>query len=320
MPAKIVFLAYPGFDLLDVTGPASVFAEAGVVLGTPAYEVIVASPQGGPVLSNAGIALHSEALTSRRTAGAHTLLVSGAKAQALGELMACEPACRWLTRRAATATRFGSVCSGAFVLAALGLLDGRRVATHWSVCELLSRRYPALSVDGDALYVNDGVLWTSAGVTSGIDMALAMVEADHGAGCASAIARHLVLYARRPGYQSQFSALLNEQGKADAPFAELVAWMHTHLRADLGVPALAARMALSERTFYRRFSDATHQTPAQFVESLRLDAARSLMPGGLSLKAIASKVGLQSASRLSAAFTRRFGIAPALFRRMHAGA
>jgi len=318
MPKKIVFLAYPGFDLLDVTGPASVFSEAGVVLASPAYDVVVASPGGGLVSSNAGIAIQSEALASRRAGGAHTLLVSGAKSQGLSEVMACESTGRWLKRRAASAQRFGSVCSGVFVLAALGLLDGARVATHWSVCELLARRYPALSVDGNALYVNDGRLWTSAGVTSGIDMALAMVEADHGPAVAAAIARHLVLYARRPGYQSQFSALLNEQVRADAPFAELIAWMHTHLRADLGVPALAARMSLSERTFYRRFSEATGQTPAQFVESLRLDAARALMSGTLSLKAIAAKVGLQSAARLSVAFTRRFGMAPALFRRMHA--
>lgn len=320
MSAKIVFLVYPGFDLLDVTGPASVFAEADLFLGKPAYEVVLVSPQGGLVLSNAGIALDSEVLTSRRAAGAHTLLVSGAKAHALSEVTASEPVRRWLARRAVAATRFGSVCSGAFVLAALGLLDGRRVATHWSVCELLSRRYPALSVDGDALYVNDGKLWTSAGVTSGIDMALAMVEADHGVEVTAAVARHLVLYARRPGYQSQFSAMLVAQGKADAPFAELIAWMQTRLHGDLGVPELAAQMALSERTFYRRFSDSTGQTPAQFVESLRLDAARALMHSDLSLKAIASEVGLQTASRLSTAFTRRFGIAPALFRQMHAGA
>jgi transcriptional regulator GlxA family with amidase domain len=314
---KIVFLAYTGFDLLDVAGPASVFTEANIVLGKPAYDVVVVSPDGGKIASNGGLEMHGYALSSPRARGAHTVLVSGAQAGGLRHVLASESACRWIRKSAHAATRFGSVCAGAFVLAALGLLDDKRVTTHWSVCDRLAQRYPRLTVDQDALYVNDGKLWTSAGVTAGIDMALAMVEADHGVEVASDIARQLVLYARRPGYQTQFSPLLQDQLRADSPFASLMAWMQVNLKENLSVPVLAERVALSERTFYRKFSDAIGQSPAQYVESLRLDAARSLMKSDLSLKEIAAKTGMQSATRLSLAFTRRFGMAPSLFRSIH---
>jgi len=224
---------------------------------------------------------------------------------------------RWLRRVAPRTRRYGSVCTGAFVLAAAGLLDGKRVATHWASCARLAERHPALSVDADALYVVDGKVWTSAGVTTGIDMALALVEADLGAATANLIARHFVLYARRPGYQSQFSPLLEAQREAAAPFADLVEWMQAHLDGALDVPALARRAGLTERSFYRKFTEATGKTPAHFVERLRLEAARTLLAKGLPLKTIACKVGLGSSARLGQAFERRFGLAPSLFREMH---
>jgi transcriptional regulator GlxA family with amidase domain len=172
-------------------------------------------------------------------------------------------------------------------------------------------------VDADALYVVDGKVWTSAGVTTGIDMALALVEADLGVATANLIARHFVLYARRPGYQSQFSPLLQAQTAAEASFAGLIDWMQDNLDQPLDVPALAARAGLSERSFYRKFTEATGKTPAHFVEGLRLDAARTLLARGLPLKAIAAKIGLRSSARLGQAFERRFGMAPSLFREMH---
>ena len=227
---------------------------------------------------------------------------------------------RWLCKVAPRAKRYGSVCTGAFVLAAAGLLDGKRVATHWASCDRLADGFPALNVDADSLYVVDGKVWTSAGVTTGIDMALALVEADLGAATANLIARHFVLYARRPGYQSQFSPLLQAQTAAEAPFAALIDWMQENLDQPLDVPALAARAGLSERSFYRKFTEATGKTPAHFVEGLRLDAARTLLAQGLPLKAIAGKVGLSSPARLGQAFERRFGMAPSLFREMHRGA
>jgi transcriptional regulator GlxA family with amidase domain len=312
---RLFILAYEGCQLLDVTGAASVFGAANEDRAQPFYEVTIVSPDGGAVQSNCGVALQSRKIGGQPD----TLLVAGGSA-GLRTVMAREDVRRWLRKAAPAARRFGSVCTGAFVLAAAGLLDGKRVATHWASCARLADRFPALLVDSEALYVVDGKVWTSAGVTTGIDMALAMVEADLGATTANLIARHFVLYARRPGYQSQFSPMLQAQATADAPFAALIDWMQDHLDRDLDVPTLARHAGFSERSFYRKFTDATGKTPAHFVEDLRLDVARTLLGKDLSLKAIAGRVGLKSSVRLGQAFERRFGMAPALFREMHRGA
>ena len=308
---RIALLAYEGCQLLDVTGPAAVFGAANEGREGPAYDVQIVSPDGGAVTSNCGVAL-----MSRRIGGRYdTLLVAGGS-RGLKAVMAREDVRRWLRTETPKTRRFGSVCTGVFVLAAAGLLDGKRVATHWVSCARLAEKFPALTVDADSLYVVDGKIWTSAGVTTGIDMALALVEADLGAAAANLIARHFVLYARRPGYQ--FSPLLQVQTEVDAPFARLIDWMQTHLDEPLDVPALAARAGLSERSFYRKFVEATGKTPAHFVEGLRLDAARTLLAKGLPLKTIAGRVGLRTSARLGQAFERRFGMAPSLFREMHA--
>jgi len=310
---RIALLAYEGCQLLDVTGPAAVFGAANEGRERPVYELDIVAPDGGLVTSNCGVALMSHRIGGRYD----TVLVAGGS-RGLKAVMAREDVRRWLRRVTPQTRRFGSVCTGAFVLAAAGLLDGKRVATHWASCARLAEKFPALTVDADALYVVDGKVWTSAGVTTGIDMALALVEADLGAATANLIARHFVLYARRPGYQSQFSPLLQVQTEADAPFARLIDWMQAHLDEPLDVPALAARAGLSERSFYRKFVEATGRTPAHFVEGLRLDAARTLLAKGLPLKTIANRVGLRSSARLGQAFERRFGLAPSLFREMHA--
>jgi transcriptional regulator GlxA family with amidase domain len=312
---RVFILAYEGCQLLDVTGPAAVFGAANEAAERPVYDLRIVSPDGGAVASNAGVALQS-----RRIGGQpDTLLVAGGSL-GLKKVMAREDVRRWLCKVAPRARRYGSVCTGAFVLAAAGLLDGKRVATHWASCDRLADGFPNLTVDADSLYVVDGKVWTSAGVTTGIDMALALVEADLGAAAANLIARHFVLYARRPGYQSQFSPLLQAQTAAEAPFAALIDFMQAHLDQPLDVPALAARAGLSERSFYRKFTEATCKTPAHFVEGLRLDAARTLLAKGLPIKAIADKVGLSSPGRLGQAFERRFGMAPSLFREMHRAA
>ncbi len=311
-PHRIVILAYEGCQLLDVTGPAAVFGAANEGRQPPVYDVRIVSPDGGAVVSNCGVAVMTDAIGG----GADTLLVAGGS-RGLRAATARDDLRTWLRRVAPRAKRFGSVCTGAFVLAAAGLLDGRRIATHWASCARLADQFPTLTVDADALYVVDGKVWTSAGVTTGIDMALAMVEADLGAATANLIARHFVLYARRPGYQSQFSPLLQAQTHADARFATLIDWMQAHLDGKLDVPALASRAGLSERSFYRKFTEATGKTPAHFVEDLRLDAARALLGKGLPLKSIAARVGLRSSARLGQAFERRFGMAPSLFREMH---
>jgi transcriptional regulator GlxA family with amidase domain len=318
---RIAFVVYPGFELLDASGPASVFNGANQLLredGRPAaYEVEMVSPEGGPVTSSSGIAVETRGLRSLSGNPPDTLLVAGAEKAPLLRAMADTRLLDELPRLVGRARRFGSVCTGAFVLAACGLLHGRRVATHWDACRALAQAYPALDVDPDSLFRADGRLWTSAGVTAGIDMALAMVARDLGAAIAGQVAKRLVLYARRPGYQSQFSPVLQAQAKADSPFGALVEWIHANLDAALDVPVLAERAGLTERTFHRRFLAATGQTPARFVELARLDAARMLLSRGMSLKAVAARVGLFPVSRFTRAFERRFGVNPRLYRDMH---
>ncbi len=310
---RIFILAHEGCQVLDVTGPAAVFAAANERRAQPFYDVRIVSPEGGAVKTNLGVTLMSEKIGGQPD----TLLVAGGTT-GLSPVVLREDVRQWLRKAAARAERYGSVCTGAFVLAAAGLLDGKRVATHWAACDLLARDFPAITVDPESLYVTDGKVWTSAGVSTGIDMALALVEADLGAPAANLIARYFVLYARRPGYQSQFSLVLGAQTRVDAPFSDLIGWMQGHLTATLDVPALALRAGLSERSFYRKFTETTGKTPAHFVEALRLDAARALLDKGLPLKSIATKVGLKSSARLGQAFERRFGMAPRLFREMHA--
>lgn len=320
---RVAFLVYPGFELLDVSGPAAVFTGANRALGQhgrPAvYAVVLVSAAGGTVESSSGIAVETRPVTEVRSGEVQTMLVAGAEREPLLAAVA-DPVLRAaLPGLTARAERFGSVCSGGFMLAALGLLDGCRVATHWDSCAPLAKAFPAVTVDPDALYVVDGRLWTSAGVTTGIDMALAMIARDLDAAIAGEVAKRLILYARRPGYQSQFSPVLQAQVRGESPFADLIGWIEANLDAPLDVPSLASRAGLSERTFHRRFVAATGQTPARFVETARLDAARMLLSRGLSLKSVAAQVGLFPATRLSDAFERRFGVAPRLFRDMHAG-
>lgn len=320
---RVAFIVYPGFELLDPAGPASVYSSANRALqqqGRPGhYNVELLSAQGGTVESSSGVGVETRSTAGFGPGDAFTLLIAGAERKPLLAAVA-DPALRAaIPGLAAKAERFGSVCSGGFLLASLGLLDGHRVATHWDSCRPLAATFPKVIVDPDALYVVDGRLWTSAGVTTGIDMALAMIASDLDAAVAGEVAKRLILYARRPGYQSQFSPVLQAQVKGDSPFADLIGWIQANLDAPLDVPSLAERAGLTERTFHRKFAASTGQTPARFVETARLDAARMLLSHGLSLKSVAAKVGLFPAARLSEAFERRFGMPPRLFRDMHAG-
>jgi transcriptional regulator GlxA family with amidase domain len=319
---RVVFVVYPGFELLDMAGPASVFDGANHVLiqnGKPPFYVLqIVSEEGGWVTSSSGVAVHSLRRRALASKNVDTLLIAGAQREHLMRAVADHGTATWLRRLAAKVPRFGSVCSGAFILASLGLLDGRRVTTHWDTCGPLANAFPSVKVESDALYVVDGRIWTSAGVTTGIDMVLAMVAHDLDAGLAAQVAKGLVLYARRPGYQSQFSPLLQAQAKAESPFGDLIAWIQANLSGSLDVSTLAARAGLSERTFHRQFVAATGHTPGRFVESARLDAARMLLSRDGSLKSVAARVGLAPAARFTEAFERRFGLTPRLFRDMHA--
>jgi transcriptional regulator GlxA family with amidase domain len=315
-PRRVALVVYPGAQVLDITGPAAVFGGANRCAGREIYAVEVVSADGKPTETGGGVTIETRAARSVATAGLDTVLVVGGEESAVISAIADRALRSWVLRAAAGARRYGSVCSGAFLMASYGLLDGRRVATHWDGCALLAEQFPKLTVDADALYVVDGPVWTSAGVTTGIDMALAMVEADVDARLAGEVAQRLVVYARRPGHQSQFSALLRAQVRCDAPYAELVEWMHGNLAAGLDVESLAKRAGQSPRDFHRKFSRATGQTPARFVENLRLDRVRVLLSHDFGLKEIAVETGFGSPVRMSRAFERRFGVKPSMFRQM----
>ena len=317
MPIEVSVLVYPGFELLDATGPVSVFNTANYILGQraqmPAYGITMVSPTGGIVCSSSGVGVDTRPLSKAPPKNLHTFLVAGAEAgplaAALKDPLICKRAPRW----AEESSRYGSICSGTFVLAALQLIDGRRVASHWSACRPLAAAFPKVRVDADAIFVEDGKVWTSAGVSTGIDMALAMVANDTSAAIANDVAKRLVLYVRRPGNQSQFSRLLRAQRTAENPFGDLINWVQLHLDQKLDVPTLAAQARLSQRTFFRKFTETMGVTPAHLIESLRLDAARVLLMQGLAIKLTAARVGLPAA-RFARAFERRFGVSPRLYR------
>ncbi|MEO6919512.1 MAG: helix-turn-helix domain-containing protein [Collimonas sp.] len=313
----IALLVFDGMQILDLTGPAAVFAAANDACGRTVYRVHILSGKGGPVQSNSAVSTLSIAIGDIPPQSVHTLLVVGGSESGLRQLAEDETVGKWLIATAVVAPRYGSVCSGALVLGNLGLLDGKRVATHWDTCAALTRQNPAAEVDQNALYIEDGRLWTSAGVTTGIDMCLAMVEKDLGSAVAQTIAQRLVLYARRPGYQSQFSPILGAQTRAGTVFAGLIEWMKDNLTETLDVPDLAARVAMSGRNFHRKFTSAVGETPAHFVETLRLDHSRHLLAANLSLKEIAAKTGFSTPAQFSKSFERRFGVTPGLFRELH---
>ena len=316
-PLNVTMLAFPGCQVLDVTGPAAVFESGNIVSAKAHYDVHILSAKGGTIQTNSAVALVTKPLRELPPRAIDTLLIAGGDASGLQMLVADRSVRKWAVQASTRARRFGSVCTGTFALAHFGLLGGKRVATHWSVCSELAELCPETRVDAKALFVNDGRLWTSAGVTAGIDMSLAMVASDLGDTVANAIAKRLVLYARRPGYQSQFSPVLSAQSHAEAPFADLIDWIRENLAAPLKVSKLAARVAMSERTFLRNFTRSIGVTPARFVETLRLDQTRVYLAAGLSLKEIASKVGYLTGAQLSKAFGRRFGMTPLLFRELH---
>lgn len=263
MPRIINVLAFPNVQVLDVTGPLQVFASANDLarqqdLPLP-YAVSVIAAQAEPVMTSAGLALVAEPLPPA-DAPCDTLVIAGG----WGVYGAAEdPALvDWVRQKATQARRMTSVCTGAFLLAASGLLDGRRVVTHWTRCEELARKYPQLTVEANPIFIQQGNLWTSAGVTAGIDLCLALVEEDLGRAVALEVARHLVVFLKRPGGQSQFSVTLSLQ-KGGNRFAELHAWIAEHLNLDLNVATLAAQAGMSERSFVRHYRAETGQTPAR---------------------------------------------------------
>lgn len=308
---RVVFVVYEALQSLDLTGPWEVMHAAGV-RGERPYELIVASADGAPVDTSSGLSLGVGCATSR-IRSLDTLVVVGGSGTR--QAIADERLLAELRRLSGLARRTAAVCSGAFLLAEAGLLDGRRAATHWAYCDALAERHPEVAVEPDPIYVRDGQFITSAGVTAGIDLALALVEEDHGPGLALEVARWLVVYAQRPGGQSQFSVQLSQQAASTPPLRELQAWIGEHPGEDLSVARLAGRMHLSERQLTRRFRAELGVSPADYVEQVRVERARSVLEAGDDgLERVAERCGFRSAEVMRRAFQRRLGASPREYR------
>jgi transcriptional regulator GlxA family with amidase domain len=321
--SRVIVVAFEGMQTLDVMGPAEVFAAACRRLGEPAYRVILAATGGGPRVLSSGITVHTEDLCRLRPQPGDVVVVAGGEAGPIRAAAADRALRSWLLRASSVVHRLTSVCSGAFLLAAAGLLDGKRAATHWSACDELARRFPRVTVDRNAIFVEEGRIWTSAGVTTGIDMALALLERDRGAALADSVAANLVLYVRRPGFQSQFSAALVGQTEGTDPLGRAIAWARAHL-GEADVPALARRAGLSVRTLHRRCLAVLGTTPAKLLDRLRVEQARSLIAerGAAAplAKTVAAAAGFGSSARMQRAFVRELGMAPRQYRTLHARA
>ena len=312
-------LAFPGVQILDVTGPLEVFARTARWLrdhagaAGDAYAVEVLGLRRGAFPASSGLKLHANRAYHDVRGGIDTLLVAGGVGVHAHDHDA--RILRWLCQQAGRVRRLGSICTGAFFLAEAGLLDGRRATTHWSECDDLARLYPRVRVEPDTIYVQEDALYTSAGVTAGMDLALAMVEEDHGRDVALAVARALVMFLQRPGGQSQFSAQLAAQLAEREPLRDLQAYVLEHPEADLSVAALARRLAMSPRNFERVFAREVGTTPARFVLSVRVETARRLLEGAArDLESIRRRAGFGSLETMRRAFTSLVGTPPGQYR------
>lgn len=310
MTRRIALIAFETVNALDLTGPAEVFATASVHV-PGAYKLFVLGVSKRPVTSESGIKLVPDG-TLATAPSLDTIIVPGGPG--LREAAAAAPIVAWLKTRRRT-RRIASVCTGIYALAQTGLLDGRRATTHWRFAADAARRFPKIAIEPDAIYLRDGGLYTSAGITAGIDLALALVEDDLGPQVALAVAREIVVYLKRSGGQMQFSEPLRFQARATDRFAALAAWMVANLKNDLSVEVLAARAGAGPRHFSRRFAAVFGAPPAAYVAQLRLDEARArLGQPNQTVDSVAASVGYASADSFRRAFERRFGVAPSLYR------
>ncbi|WP_405574227.1 GlxA family transcriptional regulator [Streptomyces sp. NBC_01167] len=309
---SVLVVLFDGVQSLDVTGPVEVFTGAGKVTGgRGGYPLRTAALGTAPVRTTSGLTLVPDA-TLAEAPTPHTLLVPGGQ----GTRRPDPALIAWLRENGPRAERLVSVCTGALLLAEAGLLDGRRATTHWAVCDHFARTYPRVEVDPDPVYVRDGHIATSAGVTAGIDLALALVEEDHGRDIALTVARHLVVFLRRPGNQAQFSTQLAAQTAHREPLREVQQWVTEHPDGDLSVEALAGRARLSPRHFARAFQAETGTTPGRYVDGVRLEHARRLLEDtadGVEEVSRASGYGTPEAMRR--AFLKSLGAGPAEYRR-----
>lgn len=317
---RILFVLYDNFVQLDLVGPSSVFDTANTLQSSRYYDLRYLSPEGGQIQTFGGPDIFTQPLNSVRPGERDTVVVVGGQQDAITRASRNSKLTQWIGSAAPRVERMCSVCSGTFVLGAAGLLDGKKTTTHWLGLEQLQQLHPKSNILSDALYVVDGRLWTSAGVTTGFDMSLEMVRRDLGARTMSEVAKVLVIYAHRPGSQSQFSELIKVQSSYPDKIVEVIAWAENNLAQDLKVADLAAYACMSERTFYRKFLSAVGKTPSKFLEGLKLYRAKTLLDSGMPIKKIAGAVGFQSDSGFRSAFENEFQLTPSLYRQLHTAA
>lgn len=317
-PRSVVMVAFPKAHVLDIVGPLEVLTGAKYFLpeGPEPYVVTVVAAQAGPIPTTSGIAVmaHKSFVEARAdTAPIDTLIVSGGHGTTAA--LQDDALLDFVRQAAARSRRIVSICTGAMILAEIGLLDGKRASTHWWWCPILERNYPKVRVERDAIFVRDGNVWTSAGVTAGMDLALALVEMDFGHDIALQVARYNVMYMMRPGGQSQFSAHLVAQRAEDPAINAALAFILANPGEPLTVTALAAGACLSERTFARRFKVETGMTPAAYVEAARIEAARvALETTETGIEEIARQTGFQNPERMRRAFQRHLGVSATEYR------
>ena len=317
MPRIIAILALPGVQLLDVSGPLDVFAQANVEAGKPFYALRVAACESGPIRSSSGARLLADWVAGEEREAIDTLLIAGAP-NAM-HLTLAPRVHDWVRATAARSRRFGSVCTGAYVLAASGLLKGLHITTHWSAVETLGKMYPDICIDEDAVYVRDGKLRTAAGVTAGLDLALSLVEEDLGRDIARRVAAQLVMYFKRPGGQLQFSRKGEVETVGRSALQEVQRWVAAHPEMTHTVERLADHAGLSPRHFARLFQAEVGLTPAAWVETARVDAARALLEEGTDTpKQVAAKCGFSNADTLRRTFAKHMRVTPAEYRKRHA--
>ncbi|MCP1625127.1 GlxA family transcriptional regulator [Pseudomonas nitroreducens] len=311
---RVAMLLFPGVQALDVSGPLDVFAEANAfVPAGQGYQVVTLAAPPCPLRASNGQLLGADFSLDQGDGAADILLVPGGPQ--LPEGTPAPELLGWLRAACARAPRYGSICTGAFLLGHAGLLDGKRVTTHWSDARRLAELFPRALVEPDRIHVRDGALVTSAGVTAGIDLALALVAEDHGAAVALSVAKRLLVVAQRQGGQSQFSPFLQAPADEGSPVARIQRYVQEHLDQPLGVPHLAAEVAMSPRSFARVFVREAGVTPAEFVQRARIDAARGLLEGSdQALKMIAWRCGFGSAARMRLVFSQRLGVTPTQYR------
>ena len=313
---RVVMLAYDGANGLDITGPLDVLAGSNFSKSAsqPSYTIEVVSPGGGLIATRpSGVSIATKSFDELKGKPIDTLLIAGS--ESIETTIKDTQLIRWIKRVAPRARRIASVCTGAFLLAEAGLLDHRRATTHWRWAHKLTQQYPSITVDPDKIYVQDEYIFTSAGITAGMDLALALIEEDLGANVARDVARNWVMFAKRPGGQSQFSALLPEGNEVGESISEMLAWIHDHLEDNLNIERLAEICKMSPRNFARRFRAETGTTPAKYVETLRLQVAQvHLENSNHSVEAIASRAGFTNYERMRRAFVRHLKISPQDYR------